>query len=283
MMEPGKKYPCMMDRIDSEGLILVHSESGSEVLVMPDLKNPFVKGKVVSVLIMEPMGENGFRGTLEKPVFELGEVEFLEVQRTSDVTYGLRWMGGQTLPAPKTGFPIPLSQGMMIPVRLSWDERRKRLFGDLQWKRDLIPATEENFYKSKEVEILVIDQTNLGFFVVVNHWFSGLVYFNQVFKKLRPGQRLPAFVNKVREDGKLDILLQRPGYGEVRDASSIVIEKLKEANGRLRIGDKSDPEEISALLGMSKKVFKKTIGALYKAGTVGLDDHAIWLLDGIEE
>lgn len=283
MIEPGKKYDCTMDRIDSEGLVLVHQETGSQVLVMPDLKNPFVKGKVVSVFILGFLGDNEFKGTLEAPGFLLGEVEFLEVQRTSDATYGMRWIGSQTLPAPKTGFPIPLSQGMLVPVRLSWDERRNRLFGDLHWKKDLIPAREEDFFKSMEVEILVIEQSELGFFVLVNNWYSGLVYSNQIFKPLRPGQRLLAFVNKVREDGKLDVLLQRPGYGEVRDAANIVLEKLKDANGRMRIGDKSEPEEISAILGMSKKVFKKTIGALYKEGKIGLDDRSIWLVDGIEE
>lgn len=106
-----------------------------------------------------------------------------------------------------------------------------------------------------------------------------MVYENQLFKSLRVGQKTRGYVNKVREDGKLDILLQRPGYGEVMDASSQLMDAIQKAGGRLQLGDKSEPEEIAKLLNMSKKVFKKAAGALYKSGKVGVSDKSIWKLE----
>jgi predicted RNA-binding protein (virulence factor B family) len=130
---------------------------------------------------------------------------------------------------------------------------------------------------------MIMEPSDLGYTVLVNYKYLGLIYENQTFKPLRTGQKIKAFVNKVREDGKLDIILQRPGYGEIDSASAELLAALEKAGGKLMLGDKSPAELIYKELNMSKKTFKKALGSLFKSGRINLTDQSFWLADGIDE
>lgn len=279
MIEFGKVYVLQMDRIESQGLVLTDENQEEEIWVKPSLEFPFTKGKRVPVFAWM-RGEDGQNwGSLKLPPLEIGQVDFLRISSKTYIGVFLDWGLEKDLFCPLSHIIGEPTVDMVVPVRLLLDEKTNRLMASMKWKKTTLLATEDEFYRSLEVSILVMEPAEAGYVVLVNEDYLGMVYENQLFKSLRVGQKTRGYVNKVREDGKLDILLQRPGYGEVMDASSQLMDAIQKAGGRLQLGDKSEPEEIAKLLNMSKKVFKKAAGALYKSGKVGVSDKSIWKLE----
>jgi predicted RNA-binding protein (virulence factor B family) len=124
----------------------------------------------------------------------------------------------------------------------------------------------------EEVDVLISNPSDLGFNAIVNDIHLGLLFENDIHQKLRVGDRLRGFVKKIREDNKIDLSLQRPGYRSIEPNADKVLEVLKETDGFLPLHDKSDPEMINKLLKMSKKAFKKAIGTLYKNRQITIEN-----------
>ena len=116
----------------------------------------------------------------------------------------------------------------------------------------------------QEVDIMVWQRTDLGYKVIVDDRFSGLVFRDEVFRPMHMGLRLKAYVKQVRPDGKIDIALQKSGYGNVEDFAHVLLQHLRDNGGRTALGDKSPSQDIYDTFGVSKKVFKKAVGDLYK-------------------
>lgn len=126
---------------------------------------------------------------------------------------------------------------------------------------------------------MVMQKTDLGYSVIVNGQHKGLVYENQVFRSLQIGQSLKGYVKEIREDNKLDISLQPIGYEQFNDINvDTIYRALLDQDGYMLFTDKSSPEEIYDAFGMSKKAFKKAVGALYKAQKISIEDRGIRLL-----
>lgn len=129
----------------------------------------------------------------------------------------------------------------------------------------------------QEVDLLVTDRSDLGYNVIVNDLYQGLIYFSDVRERLQRGQRMKGNVARVRPDGKLDVRPGATGLAAMTDASTVILEALKADGGHLALHDNSDPELIGQKLRMSKKLFKKTIGSLFRQGLIWLDDDGIRL------
>ena len=137
-----------------------------------------------------------------------------------------------------------------------------------------LEALEEN----QEVELIVYDLSPLGASVVVDNKYQGLIYRNEIFEEIKVGDRKTGYVKKIREDGKIDVALQRQGFLPASaDAREVILQALRDAEGFLPLHDKSSPSAIKNRLGMSKKIFKKTIGVLYKEGRITLEETGIRL------
>jgi predicted RNA-binding protein (virulence factor B family) len=163
-----------------------------------------------------------------------------------------------------------LRTGDRVLVYVYLDEESDRLVASAKWKQFL---RNEPFLgeAGDEVQLLVADESELGYTVIVNGRHLGMLYHNEVFRPLRLGEQITGYVRVVRPDGKLDVRLQREGYGEVETATDTVLKALRATPaGRLPIGDKSLAEDVYRRLGISKKVFKKALGALFKQGLVEL-------------
>jgi predicted RNA-binding protein (virulence factor B family) len=280
-MKAGQIVQAKMLRIEPDSLVFEMPDGGS-IRVKPDLRHPFVSGKSLPLFVSHKDDEGLLWGSLNPPPLSLGEVDFLPVHSISRAGVFFDWGQERPLFCPLHLVLGSMRPGMMAAVRLVEDDRSDRLMGSMLWKKQVLPAGEE-YAKGREVEILVMEPHELGFLVLVDNWYQGIIYANQIFKPVRAGQRLSAFVNALRPDGKLDILLRRPGYLEVENSSSDLLERLKASGGRLRLGDKSPADLIYSELGMSKKVFKKAIGALYREGKIGMSETEVWLQDGIED
>lgn len=155
------------------------------------------------------------------------------------------------------------------------DEVSDRLTGSLKWKGFCYndPAFEIN----EKVNIMIGEKTDLGRNVLVNNQFYGLIYANEIFEELEVGDQREAYIKQVRDDGHIDVSLQKLGYEHVLTSSEKLLELIKANDGTLDIGDKSSPEKIYSITGMSKKTFKKAIGDLYKKKLILLEREQIKL------
>mgnify|MGYP000967558000 CR=1 FL=1 len=129
-----------------------------------------------------------------------------------------------------------------------------------------------------EVELRIINKTDLGYNALINDADEGLLYHNEIFEPLHPGDIKRGYIKNVREDGKIDLTLQQQGYGHVEEIKYQILEKVKSNKGFLDLGDKSSPEEIHRHLNISKKTFKKAIGALYRDKVIEIKEDGIYLI-----
>ena len=134
--------------------------------------------------------------------------------------------------------------------------------------------------EGEEVALIVWQKTDLGYTVIINHAHKGLIFNNEIFQDLNVGEKLKGFVKKIREDNKIDISLQPIGYMKFNDANSeLIFRALVENQGFMPFTDKSTPEVIYSQFGISKKAFKKSIGALYKQKKILIETSGIRLLE----
>lgn len=134
---------------------------------------------------------------------------------------------------------------------------------------------QSNFHEGQKVTLLIGEETEIGYKAIINNCQEGILYKNEVFQPLVKGQKVEGFIKKVREDKRIDLSLYKPGYGKVDALSERVTRRLREAGGFLSVTDKSPPETITELFGVSKKAYKMIIGRLYKERIIVIEDDGI--------
>jgi predicted RNA-binding protein (virulence factor B family) len=140
-----------------------------------------------------------------------------------------------------------------------------------------------HYRTGQEVELLIAEQTDLGRKAIVDHRFWGVLHAEDIFQPLHYGQRITGYIKRVREDGKLDLLLQPPGYAKVDGVAEAILQQLRTHGGYLAVGDKSPPETIQQLFGVSKKSFKLAISSLYRQRRILIEKEGIRLSDERDE
>ena len=129
----------------------------------------------------------------------------------------------------------------------------------------------------EEVDLLVWQKTDLGFKVIIDNMFPGLVYRNQIFKDIHTGDRMKGYIDIVREDGKIDVMLQPTGWRMTKESGDVLLEYLNTHGGVCHLTDKSPAEDIYAQFNISKKNYKKAVGDLYKRRIITIEDDCIRL------
>lgn len=146
-------------------------------------------------------------------------------------------------------------------------------------KSDLSPDKgKAGFQEGQAVELLICDRTDIGYRAIIENTCEGLLYQNEVFQTLRKGQHVTGFIKKLRDDGKIDLCLQKPGAEKVDEVAVKIMDKLKAHAGFIAVDDKSPPEVIYRLFGASKKTYKKALGALYKKRLILIETDGIRLV-----
>lgn len=274
MIEIGKYNILKVNRAVDFGFYLT---DGHEEVLLPKKWIPEGAdiGKNVEVFIYTD-SEDRLIATTMKPKATLGDFAALEVTSTTGFGAFLDWGLEKDLLLPKNEQIKPVAVGEKAVVKVCLDFKTNRLIGVSKIGSFLKPVP-ESLQPGQEVEVWVYNQTPLGYQVMVNEQFAGLLYENEVFEELRIGDKRTAWVKKRREDDKLDVSLKPFGKEGMKSDREKVLEALKEAGGTLALGDKSEPEEISKKMNMSKKAFKRAIGMLYKEQLISLSDHEIQL------
>ena len=139
------------------------------------------------------------------------------------------------------------------------------------------------FQEGQKVSLLITARTGMGFMAVIDGTHDGLLYKNEVFQPLQIGQEIDGYIKKVREDKKIDLCLQKPGYKAIDDLSQKIMDTLRQQGGFIPVTDKSRPKVIADLFGISKKSFKKTVGNLYKKRLIMLEENGIRLQEKKEK
>ncbi len=216
--------------------------------------------------------------TLE-PLISRNEFGWLQVAETNQFGAFMEWGLEKHLLVPFREQATPMVAGKYYPVFCYLDPKSGRLAGSSRLERFL--SNEGILLKSRdEVEIFCYRQTDLGYEVVINSRHKGLVFKDQVHAAFGPGSRRKAYIKSVRKDGKIDVVLEPLGHQKLEPAAERIFQALEAAGGKLSLHDKSDPEAIKASLQMSKKLFKRGVGILYKAGKIELGTDGISIKSG---
>ena len=136
-----------------------------------------------------------------------------------------------------------------------------------------------NYTFNQEVDLLVAEDTEIGYKVIINNTRWGLVYHSEVFQRLEKGDHVKGYIKEVREDEKIDVSLTPLGYQKVEGIAKTILDSLKAQGGYVAVHDKSEPELIYSLFRCSKKAFKQAIGALYKQKIINLEAEGIRLIN----
>ena len=147
----------------------------------------------------------------------------------------------------------------------------------IEHKKGRANETQAGFHVGQKVALLISARTEMGFIAVINGTHKGILYKNEVFQPLKIGQEIDGFIRKVRDDKKIDLCLQKPGYKAIDALSRKIMDKLQQQGGFIAVTDKSRPKEIAELFGVSKRTFKMAIGNLYKKRLINLEKEGIRL------
>ncbi|MCH2490762.1 MAG: S1-like domain-containing RNA-binding protein [Flavobacteriales bacterium] len=276
MIKLGEYNTLKILRDTDPGLYLGDDEEN--VVLLPHKYKPdnFEIGDELRVFVYLDNEERPIATTLE-PFLTLNTFGYLHCSDVNKYGAFMDWGVEKQLFVPFKEQARPMKVGSWYVVYLYLDELTKRLVGSS--KTDKFVSNEDvSLEKFEEVDILVTHITEIGANAIINGKHKGLIYIDDIFEDIRTGDRLKAFVKKVRHDNKIDLVLQAPGYRSIEPNANFIYDELKAAGGFLPLHDKSDPEAIKNQLGMSKKSFKKAIGTLYREKQIVIKDDGIELV-----
>lgn len=257
------------------GVYLDGSEDGEILLPKRYVPDGCKPGDILNVFIYLDMDERLVATTLQ-PYVQIGEFAYLKVAWVNNFGAFLDWGLMKDLFVPFREQKQKMQKDRYYIVFVYLDEESYRIVASAKVEHFLSKNIPE-YHAGDEVDVLIWQRTDLGFKVIVDNKFSGMLYHNEVFCSLRQGDRKRAFVKQVREDGKIDLELQKGGFHKVDDFAETLLTFIKGHGGYTELNDKSEANLIYDAFGVSKKTFKKAVGDLYKKRLIVLEDGGIRL------
>jgi predicted RNA-binding protein (virulence factor B family) len=268
-MQLGKINTLTIKRFAPPGAYLIDLQENEILLPNKYLKPDMEEGTEVDVFVMRDSSERMVAVT-ERPHILLGDFAFLNVVEVNPYGAFVDWGLDKDLFVPFAEQRQRLAIGDRYLFTLLYDFETDRLFGSMKIKKVLTPCQDMSL-EGQEVDLLICDEGKLGRNVIVNNRYEGLIFKDHQSQLLESEQVCKGYVAKVREDGKLDIRLEVPNDSRYDAAEQKILDMLASNDGFLALTDKSDPEEVRAVLGLSKKTFKQAIGKLYKHRRIALE------------
>ncbi|MCU1722492.1 MULTISPECIES: S1 RNA-binding domain-containing protein [unclassified Pseudomonas] len=220
--------------------------------------------------------EDKLIATTEKAKVQVGEFASLKVIEINSIGIFLDWGLPKDLLMPYSEEKRQMRAGEYCVVHVYLDRRTRRITATAKLDRYL-DQTPANYRVGQQVDLLVVEESPMGFKAIINNKHWGLIHKNEVFKFLRSGKQEKGYIKELRADGKIALSLQPIGQDAALGLHEQILAKLKASDGVLPLNDKSDPQVISDMFGVSKGNFKKAIGALYKSGQIVIHDNRIEL------
>ncbi len=274
MHQPGRSYLLQIERIDTKGAWL---QTAGKTVLLPsnELANTFSAGDSIEAFLFLDRN-NHLSATTRKPLAEVGEFALLQARSIDKHGAFLDWGLDKDLLAPFSEQPTKMLEGRHYLVYVCHDREG----------RPIASARLEKFFEKEqiglrageEVDLIIWSFTDLGAKVIVNNRYEALLYKDEIPAGLKRGDKGHGYVLQIRPDQRIDITLRRPGAAGVSDARELILEELA-IDGFLPLHDNSPPEQIRKTLRMSKKLFKKALGGLYKDGLIDLTSKGVKLLN----
>ncbi|WP_294142859.1 S1-like domain-containing RNA-binding protein [uncultured Sanguibacteroides sp.] len=222
--------------------------------------------------------EDRIIATMNRPKAVVGDFALLKVVGTSKVGAFLDWGLRKDLLVPFREQREDMVVGKEYLVYVYVDQVTDRIVASSKWHK-FLNQEPVDYEEGQEVELLIARRTDLGYNVIVDGKHEAVIYQNEIFQSLTVGERVTGYIKNLREDGKIDCILQKnDGHLQVDRLSQLILTKLEENNGVLAVSDKSAPEEIYRLFGCSKKNYKKAVGGLFKQRRVEIGEHELKLI-----
>jgi hypothetical protein len=277
MINIGKINKLNVVKQQGADVYLSDGSSGKKVL-LADSKLPAncQVGDTLDVFVYVD-SEGHLAATTKKPLAEVGDVAWLKVVSLNFVGVFLGWGLPKDLLVPFSEQYHEMEVGRSYLVKVFLDNQN-RIAATTKIDK-LLSDESADFEVGQKVSLIIADKSDLGVKAIINNSHWGMLYENELFQSVRKGQKMEGYIKQIREDRKIDLSLHQPGYGKVLSLTDSIIAKLKANNGVLMLSDKSPPEAIYAAFGVSKKVFKQAIGALYKQQLITIDKNGIKLVD----
>ncbi len=239
--------------------------------------NDIKVGDSLAVFVYLDHEERPVATTLE-PYILLHEFALLRVNYVNQVGAFMDWGLEKDLFVPFAAQARPMEKGKRYLVYMFMDPKSNRLVASSKTNQ-FLKNEELTVVQGDEVELIVSHITDIGINVIINQQHKGLLYKDEVYDDaIRTGDRLRGFIKHIRPDNKIDVSLQAFGYEKVEPNAQYILDELKASRGFLRLHDNSHPEDIKSVLKMSKKTFKKAIGALYKDKLIEIKEDGIYLI-----
>lgn len=276
MINIGKINTLKVSKQNSSGIYL-SDDSGKFVLLADKRSKKYELDETIEAFVFVD-SDGHLAAFSKKPRAQVGEIAYLKVIAVNYYGAFLDWGLSKDLLVPFSEQHHELDVGESYFFKLILDDK-ERIVATTKIAQFLLDEIDAGDYSvGEKVDLLIGDETELGIKAIVNgkHW--GVLYKNEVFQPLRKGQRIEGFIKHIRDDLRLDLTLHQIGYGKVISLTDKVLQMLQENGGELAVSDKSEPEQIYALFGVSKKVFKQAIGALYKQKKIEVEKTKIRLI-----
>jgi uncharacterized protein len=275
MLNIGKINKLSVVKIQGANVYLDNGTSAKVLLTDKKKSANCLVGDSLEVFVYVD-SEGHLAATTKMPFAQVDDIAWLKVVSLNYVGAFLDWGLPKDLLVPFSEQHHEMEVGRSYLVKVFLDEKN-RIAATTKIDR-FISDESVDFEAGQKVSLIIAEKTELGFKAIVNNTHWGLLYQNELFQPLRKGQKLDGYIKKIRDDQKIDLSLHHPGYGKVVSLTDNILIKLKENDGVLMLSDKSPPEAIYAAFGVSKKVFKQAIGALYKKKLISLDKNGIKLV-----
>lgn len=257
------------------GMYLDGGEEGEILLPTRYVPENCEIGDFLNVFLYLDIDERLIATTLT-PLVQVGQFACLEVAWVNQFGAFLNWGLMKDLFVPFREQKMKMQVGRSYVVHAHIDEESYRIVASAKVERYLSKEFPE-YAPEEEVDILIWQKTDLGFKAIIDNKYSGLLYENEIFRTLETGMRMKAYVKQVREDSKVDLILQKPGFEKIDDFAKTLLDYIKEHDGRIDLTDKSPADDIYDTFGVSKKTFKKGVGDLYKKRLIALHEDGITL------
>ncbi|MBS3796592.1 S1-like domain-containing RNA-binding protein [Pseudoalteromonas sp. BDTF-M6] len=275
MSSLGQWQTLFVDEVAGEGLYLHSPDLGEVFLPAEQAPDDVERGDSLSVFVyLDNMGHP--TATRTKPSAQVGDFALLQVKQVNKIGAFLDWGLEKDLLVPFNEQKPRMQPERSYLVKLYLDNASKRICASSNLNK-FVGRTQPDYKNGDLVDIIVAGKTDLGFKVIVDELHWGLIFHNRVHRSLFVGQRLKAYVQQCREDGKLDIVLEAPGMAKIDPLKQQILDELNARGGLLPLGDKSAPEAIKRQFGTSKANFKKAIGGLFKDGVIDIEATQIKL------
>lgn len=274
-MKPGQTQTLKIAEQISSGFIL-NDENGEKAFIQKIFADESWEiGSEVSVFVYQDDGN--LKATTEKANAEEGQFAVMTCVQSLPTGAFMDWGIIKDLFIPYKQQKSKILEGKRYVVYVYTDDATGLTTGTTKFKRN--PQYEDlPLRNGDKVDLIMMNESELGWNVVINKEYIGLIYASDVFKKLYPLSEETGYIKTIREDGKIDVTLQPQGFENVDEFKQAILDKLNDNYGLLYLSDKSTPDEIKDELQMSKKNFKKAIGSLYKDKIIEIADDRIKLL-----